>query len=87
MAQALRLIIPPAGNRVISELKDTSLVSVIAIPDVLYSAQIVYSRTYETIPLLIVATLWYLIVVSLLSIGQRVAEKRVGRSVKQSAMA
>ncbi|GAB3556485.1 amino acid ABC transporter permease [Spelaeicoccus albus] len=85
--QALRLIIPPAGNRVISELKDTSLVSVIAIPDVLYSAQIVYSRTYETIPLLIVATLWYLIVVSLLSIGQRVAEKRVGRSVKQSAMA
>src|SRR5699024_7620180 len=75
--QALRLIIPALGNRVISELKDTSLVSVIAIADLLYSAQIIYSRTYETIPLLIVATLWYLIAVSALTVVQRLIEKRL----------
>lgn len=78
--QALRLIVPALGNRVISELKDTSLVSVIAIADLLYSAQIIYSRTYETIPLLLVATLWYLIAVSLLTIVQRLIERRLTRS-------
>lgn len=75
--QALRLIVPALGNRVISELKDTSLVSVIAIPDLLYSAQLIYSRTYETIPLLIVATLWYLIAVSLLTVFQKMLEGRL----------
>lgn len=80
--QALRLIVPPVGNRIISEIKDTSLVSVIAIPDLLYSAQIVYSRTYETIPLLLVATIWYLIVVSVLTFGQFLVERRLSRSVR-----
>lgn len=77
--QALRLIVPALGNRVISELKDTSLVSVIAISDLLYSAQIIYSRTYETIPLLLVATFWYLIAVSALTVVQRLIEKRLTR--------
>lgn len=78
--QAFRLILPALGNRFIAELKDTSLVSVIAIADLLYSAQIIYSRTYETIPLLVVATLWYLIAVSLLTIVQRFIERRLTRS-------
>jgi polar amino acid transport system permease protein len=78
--QALRLIVPALGNRVISELKDTSLVSVIALPDLLYSAQLIYSRTYETIPLLIVATLWYLIAVSILTVFQKMLEGRLESS-------
>src|SRR5699024_8710271 len=78
--QALRLILPALGNRFIAELKDTSLVSVIAIADLLYTAQIIYSRTYETIPLLVVATLWYLIAVSLLTMVQRFIERRLTRS-------
>ena len=65
--QAMRLIIPPVGNEVISMVKGTSLVSVIAMADLLYTAQLIYSRTYETIPLLIVASLWYLLIVSVLS--------------------
>jgi polar amino acid transport system permease protein len=74
--QAMRVIIPPVGNEVISMVKSTSLVSVIALSDLLYTAQLIYARTYETIPLLIVASLWYLFIVSVLSAGQHVLERR-----------
>ncbi len=74
--QAMRVIIPPIGNEVISMVKSTSLVSVIALADLLYTAQLIYARTYETIPLLIVASLWYLIIVSLLSAGQHYLERQ-----------
>ena len=74
--QAMRVIIPPVGNEVISMVKNTSLVSVIALAELLYTAQLIYARTYETIPLLIVASLWYLIVVSVLSVGQHFLEHR-----------
>jgi polar amino acid transport system permease protein len=74
--QAMRVIIPPVGNEVISMVKGTSLVSVIAMADLLYTAQLIYSRTYETIPLLIVASLWYLAIVTVLSAGQHVLERR-----------
>jgi polar amino acid transport system permease protein len=60
-------------------LKTTSLVSVIAFPELFYAAQIIYSRTYQTIPLLIVASIWYLVVTTLLSIGQFYVERRFGR--------
>ena len=74
--QAMRVIIPPVGNEVISMVKNTSLVSVIALAELLYTAQLIYARTYETIPLMITASLWYLIVVSVLSAGQHVLERR-----------
>ncbi len=77
--QAMRVIIPPVGNEVISMVKGTSLVSVIAMADLLYTAQLIYARTYETIPLLIVASLWYLAIVSLLSVVQHALERRYGR--------
>jgi polar amino acid transport system permease protein len=73
--QAMRVIIPPVGNEVISMVKSTSLVSVIALAELLYTAQLIYARTYETIPLLIVASLWYLIIVSILSVGQHFLER------------
>jgi polar amino acid transport system permease protein len=74
--QAMRVIIPPVANEVISMVKGTSLVSVIALADLLYTAQLIYARTYETIPLLIVASLWYLIIVSVLSAGQHLLERK-----------
>ena len=74
--QAMRVIIPPVGNEVISMVKNTSLVSVIALAELLYTAQLIYARTYETIPLLIVASVWYLVLVSVLSAGQHVLERR-----------
>jgi len=76
LPQAMKLIIPPVANEVISMVKNTSLVSVIALAELLYSAQLIYSRTYQTIPLLIVTTLWYLAVVSVLSVGQHFLERR-----------
>lgn len=74
--QAFRIILPALGNRFIAELKDTSLVSVIAIPDLLYSAQLIYSQNYQTIPLLLVATIWYLIAVTVLTFIQKQLERR-----------
>ncbi|AZO68065.1 amino acid ABC transporter permease [Mesorhizobium sp. M6A.T.Cr.TU.016.01.1.1] len=70
LPQAMRMIIPPTGNETINLLKMTSLVSIIAVDDILYSAQSVYARTFETMPLLLVVAIWYLIIVSIMSIGQ-----------------
>ena len=70
LPQAMRMIIPPTGNETINLLKTTSLVSIIAVGDLLYSAQSIYARTFETVPLLLVVTFWYLAVVSVMSIGQ-----------------
>jgi polar amino acid transport system permease protein len=79
LPQAMRVIIPPTGNETISMLKTTSLVSVIAVTDLLYSVELIYARTYQTIPLLIVASLWYLIVTSVLSFGQYYIERYYAR--------
>jgi polar amino acid transport system permease protein len=73
------MIIPPTGNETINLLKTTSLVSIIAVGDILYSAQAVYARTFETIPLLLVVAIWYLIVVSVMSSGQFYLERRFAR--------
>ncbi len=80
LPQALRVIIPPTGNQIIGMLKYTSLASVISVTELLSSAELIYTRTFETIPLLIVASLWYVALTSVLTAGQRVLERRVGRS-------
>lgn len=77
--QAMRVIIPPSGNETINLLKTTSLVSVVAVGDLLYSAQSIYARTFETIPLLLVVTFWYLVVVAIMSIGQFYLERYFSR--------
>ncbi len=79
LPQAMRVVLPPTGNQVISMLKGTSLVSVLAISDLLYSAQIIYATNYQTIPLLIVASLWYLLMTTILSFFQAKLERRYGR--------
>ncbi len=81
LPQALRVMIPPTGNQIIGMLKYTSLVSVISLPELLYSAELIYAQNFETIPLLIVASLWYLIVTTVLSIGQSYIERHYSRGV------
>jgi polar amino acid transport system permease protein len=83
LPQAMRVIVPPTGNQVISMLKSSALVSVTSMPELLYSAQLVYQQTFQTIPLLIVASLWYLIVTSILSIAQYYVERRYARGGRQ----
>ncbi|OJX78073.1 MULTISPECIES: amino acid ABC transporter permease [unclassified Leifsonia] len=84
--QAFRVALPPIANDTINLLKSTSLVAFIAVPDLMYSVQQIYSSNFRIVPLLIVATLWYMIVVSILSVGQYFIERalrsspsRVGR--------
>jgi polar amino acid transport system permease protein len=79
LPQAMRVIIPPTGNETISMLKNTVLVSVIAIPVLLYSAQLIYSQSFQQIPLLIVVCIWYLAMTTVLSIGQFFLERHYGR--------
>jgi polar amino acid transport system permease protein len=85
LPQAMRVIVPPTGNETISMLKTTSLVSVIALPnpELLYASQLIYSVNYRTIQLLIVASIWYLIVTTVLTIGQYYLERRYGRSASR----
>ncbi|MCG7504122.1 amino acid ABC transporter permease [Mesorhizobium retamae] len=77
--QAMKSIVPPTGNQLISMIKATSLVSVIAMADLLYSVQSIYNRTFEIIPLLLVAVLWYLLITSILNIGQSAIERHYSR--------
>lgn len=79
LPQAIRVFLPPFGNQVVNLLKLTSLVSIVALADLLYSAQLIYARTFETIPLLIVVSIWYLVVVSILSYCQNQLERRMAR--------
>ncbi|MGH3695213.1 MAG: amino acid ABC transporter permease [Pseudonocardiaceae bacterium] len=86
LPQALRVIIPPTGNETIAMLKTTSLVVVIAYYELMTAVQQIYSRTFQTIPLLIVAAIWYLMLTSLLSVVQSRIERRVGRGLRRSSL-
>lgn len=79
LPQAMRVIVPPLGNEVISTLKTSSLAAVITYGEILQSAQLIYYVNNRVIELLIVASVWYLVVVSALSIGQHFVERRFGR--------
>ncbi|HEX5993719.1 MAG TPA: amino acid ABC transporter permease [Jiangellales bacterium] len=79
LPQALRVIVPPAGNQYISLLKASSLVSVIAGGDLLTRAENIGAVTLRSLELLAVATFWYLVIVSLASIGQHFVEQRFAR--------
>lgn len=85
LPQAMRVIIPPTGSQVIALLKGTSLVSVIAMGDLLHSVQVIYNRTYEVVPMLLVAVIWYLVVVTLLTIVQRRVEARFSRGLTRDS--
>jgi polar amino acid transport system permease protein len=87
LPQAMRVIIPPTGNETISMLKTTSLASTIAVAELLYSAQLIYARTYKVIPLLIVASIWYIVCTSVLYVGQYYLERYYGRGSTREAKA
>ena len=83
LPQAMRVIIPPTGNETISMLKTSSLVSVIAYSELLYSTQLIYSVNFKTVPLLLVAAIWYLFFTTVLSIGQYYIERHYGRGLSR----
>lgn len=84
LPQAIRVSIPALANELINLFKNTSLVSIIGYTELLTVVQSIYGRTYATIPLLIVACIWYLVIVIISMQGQRLLEKRYGRGFGQS---
>jgi polar amino acid transport system permease protein len=79
LPQAMRIIIPPTGNETISMLKTTSLVSVISGVDLFQATQNISNANYEVVPLLVVASLWYLFFTSVMTIGQYYIERHYAR--------
>ncbi|WP_084485810.1 amino acid ABC transporter permease [Humibacter albus] len=78
--QSMRIIIPPTGNEVISMLKTTTLVAAVPFTlDLFGRARDISAETFTPIPLLIVASIWYLFFTSILMIGQYFLEKRFSR--------
>ncbi|MEU3460752.1 amino acid ABC transporter permease [Streptomyces sp. NPDC006733] len=87
LPQAMKVIIPPMGNETINMLKTTAYVSVIGAHDLMSNIQDVYAQNYQVIPMLVVASLWYLALTSLLSIPQARLERRYGRGGAGTAAA
>lgn len=79
LPQAMRVIIPPLGNQFITMVKMTSLASVIQFPELLHSAETLYYVNAKVMELLFVAAVWYLVVVTVLSLGQALLERRFAR--------
>jgi polar amino acid transport system permease protein len=77
--QTFRVVIPPTGNQFIGMLKASSLVSVIGAGDLLTRAQDIYSVNYQVVALLIVASVWYLVLTTIATIGQHYLEQRLDR--------
>ncbi len=80
LPQAMRTIIPPTGNETIGMLKMTSLV--LAVPftlDLMFATNAIANRTYLPVPLLLVAAFWYLLITSILMVGQYYLERHFGR--------
>ncbi|MGS0891268.1 ABC transporter permease subunit [Burkholderia stagnalis] len=79
LPQAMRAILPTAFNDLITLAKGTSMVYVLAMPELFYTVQVIYRRNLEVIPLLMVATVWYLIILTVLSAIQVQVERHYAR--------
>ncbi|MCI1901104.1 MAG: amino acid ABC transporter permease [Enterobacter sp.] len=86
LPQALRTILPSGFNEIISLAKGTAMVYVLAMPELFYTIQMIYNRTQEVIPLLMVGAVWYLVITTVLSAIQHVVERGLARSERRSAV-
>lgn len=89
LPQAMRVIIPPTGNELISLLKTTSLVTAVPYAFDVYSiaTREIAARTFEPVPMLMVAATWYLIVTSVLMVGQFYLERYFSRGASRKLTA
>ena len=80
LPQAFKRVIPPLGNEFIALLKDSSLLSIIAIQELFYSAKIIAGRTYDPIPMYIAVALYYLVMTQLIAQWVAYMERRLGKN-------
>ncbi|KXU94000.1 ABC transporter permease [Caballeronia megalochromosomata] len=85
LPQAMRVIVPPIGNELVSMVKLTSLASVIQYAEMLHNAQNIYYANGRVIELLIVGAIWYLVVVTVLSFLQTRVERRYARGAGRAS--
>jgi polar amino acid transport system permease protein len=79
LPQAMRVVLPPTGNEIISMLKTTSLAAAISVIELTGAAQNIYASNYKVMDLLICASMWYIAMTTVLSIGQYYLERHFGR--------
>ena len=79
LPQAMRAILPTAFNEIIGLVKGTSIVYVLAHAELFFTVQLIYGRTQEVLPMLLVATIWYVVITSLLSIAQYYIERHYSK--------
>ena len=84
LPQAMRVIIPPTGNETISMLKTTSLVVVIPYYELLFNAEAIGHRTFQPFPMLIMASLFYLALSSILMVFQYYIERHYARGASRA---
>ena len=84
LPQAMRVIVPPFGNETISMLKTTSLVAYVPYYELLFNVQNIYVRTYQVMPMLIMASLWYLLMSSVLTVAQYYIERYYARGASRA---
>ncbi|MGQ4600494.1 ABC transporter permease subunit [Nocardia sp. R6R-6] len=82
--QAMRSILPNATNEVISLFKGTSIVSVMAIAELFYQVQVIYGRNGRVVPLLMVATVWYFVLTTVLSVAQYYIERHYAKGAHRN---
>jgi polar amino acid transport system permease protein len=83
LPQAMRVILPPTGNETISMLKTTSLAFVASVPELFTRADQIASSTFEVVELLFVASIWYLFLTSILTVGQYYLERYFARGAQR----
>jgi polar amino acid transport system permease protein len=79
LPQATRLVVPPTGNEAISMLKYTSLAFVISYSELLSQGKKIFQINFEVLEVLFACSLWYLVLVTILSLGQRELERSLAR--------
>ncbi|MFD0682994.1 amino acid ABC transporter permease [Actinomadura fibrosa] len=85
LPQAMRVIVPPTGNEAISMLKNTSLVAAVPYAELTFTAQTIYASTYKIIPMLVMACLWYLVISSVMMVGQYYLERYYSKGTSKGA--
>ncbi|WP_312714299.1 amino acid ABC transporter permease [Corynebacterium flavescens] len=81
--QAARSIVPNAFNEIIGQVKGTSVVFIVALPELFYTVQVIYNRTLEPIPLLMVSVAWYALITTALSIIQYYVERHYAKGTQR----
>jgi polar amino acid transport system permease protein len=79
LPQAMRVVLPPTGNETISMLKTSSLASIATVGELFYVQTQISNANFSVVELLVVASIWYLVMTSILTFGQYYLERYFAR--------